>query len=78
MQQQIHFYVFKKYANMKSTWLLCFYAFITQKSFTRLFPAMKHLAFHACTIEFLSSTFLEMAATSVQFFQSIGPTLTRK
>ncbi len=30
----MHFYVLNKYTDMKSTWLLCFYAFIAQKLFT--------------------------------------------
>ncbi len=29
----MHLYVLNKYTDMKSTWLLCFYAFIAQKSF---------------------------------------------
>ncbi len=32
----MHFYVLNKYTDMKSTWLLCFYAFIAQKSFTTM------------------------------------------
>ncbi len=77
----MHFYVLNKYTDMKSTWLLCFYAFIAQKFIhnNKLFPArkcQKHFAHAQLTVSVINIS--GMVAISVHFFLYIGPNLTRK
>ncbi len=67
----MHLYELNKYTDMKPTWLLCFYAFITQKSFTTTNFSQKHLIL--CTLLKDGLYFLLLdASTAFSFFNGMG------
>ncbi len=66
----MHFYVLNKYNDMKLTWLLCFYAFIAQKSFTTMNFSPPGSAYHFAHVQLIVSVIniSGMAVISVSYF----------